>query len=236
LSRSRPDERAFRDRDPGAYRDAPGDSYDGRSRERYGPRGQQPPFGGREGGRAAGSGKGPGGGGAGGDGGPGFKFNVGTMAVLAGVLVVGIGIGSAVTSTTVGNQGNIASSQQLDMAVPDPEFCRQWGASAFVINVEMYTTMNPSSSFVTQPTLKPGCVIRRENWTVLQKEGAITPEQLRECKQRMNTFAYVGSVRDKPIVRCVYQTDASQNQFLQKGVAGAAPDSSVGVTPEADQF
>jgi hypothetical protein len=194
------------------------------------------PFDRREGARPAGSGKGVGGGGAGGDGGPGFKFNVGTLAVLAGVLVVGIGIGSAVTSTTVGNQGNIASSQQLDMAVPDPEFCRQWGASAFVINVEMYTTMNPSSSFVTQPTLKPGCVIRRENWTVLEKEGAITPEQMRECKQRMNTFAYVGSVRDKPIVRCVYQTDITQNQFLQKGVAGAAPNSSVGVTPEADQF
>jgi len=236
LSRSRPDERAFRDRGPGAYRDNPGDSYDDRSRDRYGPKRQEPPYGGREGARPAGSGKGPGGGGSGGEGGPGFKFNVGTLAVLAGVLVVGIGIGSAVTSTTVGNQGNIASSQQLDMAVPDPEFCRQWGASAFVINVEMYTTMNPSSSFVTQPTLKPGCVIRRENWTVLQKEGAITPEQMRECKQRMNTFAYVGSVRDKPIVRCVYQTDVTQNQFLQKGVAGAAPDSSVGITPEADQF
>ena len=238
MSRSRPDERAFRDRGPGGYRDAPGDSYDydGRSRDRSGPRGNESPFGGREGPRSSGSGKGPGGGGAGGDGGPGFKFNVGTLAVLAGVLVVGIGIGSAVTSTTVGNQGNIASSQQLDMAVPDPEFCRQWGASAFVINVELYTTMNPSSSFVTQPTLKPGCVIRRENWTVLQKEGAITPDQLRECKQRMNTFAYVGSVRDKPIVRCVYQTDVTQNQFLQNGVAGAAPDSSVGVTPEADQF
>ncbi len=236
MSRSRPDERAFRPRETGAYRDEPGDSYDGRRRDRYGSRGQETLFERRDGARPAGSGRGPGGGGAGGDGGPGFKFNVGTLAVLAGVLVVGIGIGSAVTSTTVGNQGNIASSQQLDMAVPDPEFCRQWGASAFVINVEMYTTMNPSSSFVTQPTLKPGCVIRRENWTVLEKEGAITPEQMRECKQRMNTFAYVGSVRDKPIVRCVYQTDVTQNQFLQKGVAGAAPNSSVGVTPEADQF
>ena len=82
----------------------------------------------------------------------GFKFSTLTVAVLAGVLVVGIGIGSAVTSTTQGDQGNIASSQQLDMAVPDPEFCRQWGASAFVMDIEMYTTLNPSSSFVTQPT------------------------------------------------------------------------------------
>ena len=54
----------------------------------------------------------------------GGRFNTTRIAVLAGVLVVGIGIGSAVTSTTQGDQGNIASSQQLDMAVPDPEFCR----------------------------------------------------------------------------------------------------------------
>ena len=165
-------------------------------------------------------------------GGTALRMNSATIAVLAGVLIIGIGIGSAVTSTTQGDQGNIASAQQLDMAVPDPEFCQQWGASAFVMDIEMYTTLNPSSSFVTQPTLQPGCVIRRENWAVLRKEGAITSAQERDCKQRMNTFAYIGSVRDKPVVRCVYQTDISQNKFLTRGVA----DDSVGITPEADQF
>ncbi len=200
------------------------------------------------GGRGPGSGpgrSGPGGGGPGGrgpggsgdGGGPNgdgktFKFNVATVAVLAGVLIVGIGIGTSLSSNTQGDQGNIASSQQLDMAVADPEFCKQWGASAFVIDVEMYTTMNPSSSFVTQPTLKPGCVIRRENWSVLQKEGAVTAEQMRQCKQRMNTFAYIGSVKDKPIVRCVYQTDVTENKFITKGVA----DDAAGITPEANQF
>ena len=193
---------------------------------------------GRRGGRnlsggGGGPGGGPGGPQGGGPGGMGsFQFNVATVAVLAGVLIVGIGIGTGLSSTTQGDQGNIASSQQLDMAVPDPEFCRQWGASAFVMDIELYTTMNPSSSFVTQPALKPGCVIRRENWSVLQKEGAVTAEQMRQCKQRMNTFAYIGSVKDKPIVRCVYQTDITDNKFLTKGVA----DDTVGVTPEADQF
>ena len=192
---------------------------------------------GRRGGRSGPQGGGPGGGAGGGaSGGPEgkgpFQFNVATVAVLAGVLIVGIGIGTGLSSTTQGDQGNIASSQQLDMAVPDPEFCRQWGASAFVMDIELYTTMNPSSSFVTQPALKPGCVIRRENWSVLQKEGAVTAEQMRQCKQRMNTFAYIGSVKDKTIVRCVYQTDITDNKFLTKGVA----DDSVGVTPEADQF
>ena len=189
----------------------------------------------RPAGRSGGGGKGAPGGGPGGNGpggnGP-FQFNVGTLAILAGVLVVGIGIGTAISSTTQGDQGNIASSQQLDLAVPDPEFCKQWGASAFVMDIELYTTMNPSSSFVTQPALRPGCVIRRENWSVLQKEGAVTAEQMRQCKQRMNTFAYIGSVKDKPIVRCVYQTDISENKFLTKGVA----DDTVGITPEADQF
>ena len=198
-------------------------SYDeGYGRESYGdPR--------RGGGRPRGPGSG--GGGAPGGGG-GFQFNVGTVAVLGGVLVVGIGIGTGISSNTQGDQGNIASSQQLDMAVPDPEFCRQWGASAFVMDIELYTTMNPSSSFVTQPALRPGCVMRRENWSVLQKEGAVTAEQMRQCKQRMNTFAYIGSVKDQPIVRCVYQTDITENKFITKGVA----DDAAGITPEADQF
>lgn len=207
-----------------------GERYGGenRSREAYGDRDRygaydERPSGGR---------RPPSGGGSGGPGGGPFQFNIATVAVLAGVLIVGIGIGTGLSSTTQGDQGNIASSQQLDMAVPDPEFCRQWGASAFVMDVELYTTMNPSSSFVTQPTLKPGCVIRRENWSVLQKEGAVTAEQMRQCKQRMNTFAYIGSVKDKPVVRCVYQTDLTDNKFITKGIA----DDSVGVTPEADQF
>ncbi|MEB3171341.1 MAG: DUF3172 domain-containing protein [Synechococcaceae cyanobacterium] len=210
-------------------RTAPRDRRDTRDSRGRGPETWDEPRSGRPG--RSGGGRPPGGGGGGSNPG-GMNFNTGTLAVLAGVLVVGIGIGSAVTSTTRGDQGNIASSQQLDMAVPDPEFCRQWGASAFVMDIELYTTMNPSSSFVTQPALRPGCVIRRENWSVLQKEGAITAEQMRECKQRMNTFAYIGSIRDKPIVRCVYQTDIRENQFVTRGEA----DDSVGVTPEAGQF
>jgi hypothetical protein len=217
-SRGRSDRRSTTDRYDRAYERGYDRSYD----DDYGR--ERPPVGGGPGGRRLG-------GGGNGGGGP-MGFSIGQIAVLAGVLVVGIGIGTGISSTTQGNQGNIASSQQLDMAVPDPEFCRQWGASAFVMDIELYTTMNPSSSFVTQPALRPGCVIRRENWSVLQKEGAITAEQMRQCKQRMNTFAYVGSVKDKPIVRCVYQTDISENKFITRGVA----DDAAGVTPEASQF
>jgi hypothetical protein len=227
MSRSRPARESYGRSSYGRSAD-PREAYGRDLRDPYeeNGRGRRPPTRGPQ--------PGGGGNGGGGNGGP-IQLNVATIAVLAGVLVLGIGIGTALSSNTPGNQGNIASSQQLDMAVPDPEFCRQWGASAFVMDVELYTTMNPSSSFVTQPTLQPGCVIRRENWSVLQKEGAVTDEQMRQCKQRMNTFAYIGSIRDKPVVRCVYQTDISGNKFQTKGVAGAADDA-VGITPEAGQF
>ncbi len=210
----------------------------GPSREAYG-YDERDPYGGqsrsapRQPGRSGnGNGSGGGPGGPGGNGGGPPPFNVQRIAVLAGVLVLGIGVGVTISSNTQGDQGNIASSQQLDMAVADPEFCKQWGASAFVMDLQMYTTMNPSTSFVTQPKLQPGCVIRRENWAVLQKQGAITAEQMRECKQRMNTFAYTGSVKDKPEVRCVYQSDIVDNKFQTKGVA----DDTAGLTPEADKF
>jgi len=81
-----------------------------RSRE---PRGRDPYDAPRRGG-----GKPPGGPGGGNGGGGGFQFNVASIAVLAGVMVVGIGIGTGISSTTQGDQGNIASSQQLDMAIP----------------------------------------------------------------------------------------------------------------------
>ena len=46
-----------------------------------------------------------------------INFSTGTIAVLAGVLILGVGIGSAITSTTDGGQGNIASQQQLDLSL-----------------------------------------------------------------------------------------------------------------------
>ena len=103
----------------------------------------------------------------------------------------------------------------LDSMVPNPEFCQMYGASAVITTTNTYVTLNPSTSFVSQPYLQPGCVIRRENWFVLQKLGVISYEDVRECKQRLNTFAYLGSIREKPVVQCVYQTDINDNKFLK---------------------
>ena len=165
-------------------------------------------------------------------GGSGIKLNTGTISILAGVHVLGIGLGTLVSTNTGGSTGNIASQNQLDLAVPDPDICKSYGASAFVQDIEIFTTLNPSTSFVTQPALQPGCVIRRENWTVLQQQGAISSQDVRECKQRMNTFAYIGSLRDKPIVKCVYQADFEDNKFLIKGEG----DDAGSVSEEAKRF
>ena len=170
--------------------------------------------------------------GGGGGAGVGINLNTSTISILAGVLVLGIGLGTLVSTNTGGSTGNIASQNQLDLAVPDPEICKSYGASAFVQDIEIFTTLNPSTSFVTQPALQPGCVIRRENWTVLQQQGAISSQDVRECKQRMNTFAYIGSLRDKPIVKCVYQADFEDNQFLIKGEG----DDAGRVSEEAKRF
>ena len=75
-------------------------------------------------------------------------------------------------------------------------------------------------------------LLANQAWTVLQKQGAITNEDVRECKQRMNTFAYIGSIRDNPVVRCVYQADINENKFITKGVSEDA----IGVNQEAIQF
>ncbi len=48
----------------------------------------------------------------------------------------------------------------------------------------------------------------------------------------MNTFAYIGSIRDQPIVRCVYQADVNENKFIIKG----AEEDAVGINKEAIQF
>ena len=75
-------------------------------------------------------------------------------------------------------------------------------------------------------------LLEKENWTVLQKQRAISNEDVRECKQRMNTFAYIGSIRDQPIVRCVYQADVNENKFIIKG----PEEDAIGINKEAIQF
>ena len=63
-----------------------------------------------------------------------LPFSIGVLialpikGIIAFILgLIGIGIGSAITSATDGGKENIASQQRLDLAVPDPEFSDNGG-------------------------------------------------------------------------------------------------------------
>jgi hypothetical protein len=148
-----------------------------------------------------------------------------SLAVLAGVFILGIGLGigfySVVSSGTTGNK--IDNTIQLESKLPNPEVCVQFGSAAITMDARIYVTLNPLNVFVSQPITRPGCVLRTSNWSVLEQRGLLTSDQIRDCKNRLNTFGYTGSLDDKPQISCIYQNDAAQNLFLP-GAGGATSD------------
>lgn len=150
-------------------------------------------------------------------------FDLMTLSILGGVLIIGIGIGSVITSNLSFSPENVVSREALDQQAPDRDICVQYGASAVAMDMRVFMTLNPFSVYVSQPVMQPGCVIRRNNWAVLEQQGAVSSNDVRDCKNRMNTFAYTGTLRSKPAVNCVYQNDAAQNLFLSPGGAEQSP-------------
>lgn len=155
-------------------------------------------------------------------------FNYTTVAVLAAALIVGIGIGMFFGSTSsTSDMGSVATRYDIDRSAPDPEICVQYGASAVALDMRAFLTLNPFSVYISQPRMQPGCVIRSSNWSILQSRNLITSQQVNECRNRMNTFAYTGSIENQAVeakIDCVYQNDAAGNLFLsQPGQGGGAP-------------
>lgn len=157
-------------------------------------------------------------------------FNSTVLAILAGVFILGVGIGIAFSSTATLTPTNVASREFIDRSAPNADLCVQYGASAIVTDTRVFVTLNPFNVYVTQPKMQPGCVMRTNNWSILEQRKAVTGEDVRECKNRMNTFGYTGDLGDKPEVDCIYQNDAEKNRFLnQPGTIGAP-------APETNQF
>jgi hypothetical protein len=154
------------------------------------------------------------------------KFNFATMAILGGVLILGIGIGIAFSSTTTLSSSNVASREFIDTSAPNPEICVQYGSSAMVMDARLFVTLNPFNVFVAQPNIRPGCVIRQNNWAILENKKLVTSSQVRECKNRLNTFGFTGDLNsEKPDIRCIYQNESAQNFFLsQPGAVGTPQD------------
>jgi hypothetical protein len=160
-------------------------------------------------------------------------FNYATMAVLAAALIVGIGVGMFFGSTTTTSDlGSVATRYDIDRSAPDAELCVQYGASAIAMDIRAFLTLNPFNVYLSQPSMQPGCVIRSSNWSILQSRNVISSQQVNQCRNRMNTFAYTGSIENaaaEPRVDCVYQNDSAGNLFLRQPGSGGAP-------PETQRF
>ncbi|MGB0563361.1 MAG: DUF3172 domain-containing protein, partial [Spirulinaceae cyanobacterium] len=136
----------------------------------------------------------------------GLNINYLTIALLGGVFVLGIALGMTFSTVSPGdNISNVASREVIDRSAPNPEICTQYGASAIVSDLRLFVTLNPFNVYVTQPLMQPGCVLRRNNWSILQQRKLITNEQVNDCKNRMNTFGFTGNLEsDDPKITCIY--------------------------------
>lgn len=156
---------------------------------------------------------------------PAFKpsaFNYTSIAVLAGVFILGIGIGIAFSSTATLSPKNVASREFIDASAPNPEICVQNGASAMVMDTRLFVSLNPFNVYVSQPSIRPGCVLRTNNWAILEQRNLVTSEQVRECKNRLNTFGFTGDLGSSPQIDCIYQNDAAKN-FYQNTPGAVTP-------------
>ena len=98
-----------------------------------------------------------------------------------------------------------------------------------VTDMRVFVTLNPFNVYVTQPSMRPGCVLRQNNWALLEQKKLVTADQVGDCKRRMNTFGFTGSLDSSPDIKCIYQNEAADNFFLNQP-------GSVGPKPETNNF
>eukprot|EP00898_Chlorokybus_atmophyticus_P008800 jgi/Chlat1/8921/Chrsp92S08223 len=137
-----------------------------------------------------------------------------SMAWVAGAFVLGIGAGISVDSGLNIEPNNVASREVIDRQTPNPEICLANGRSAMVLDQRLFVSFNPFNVYVSQPEVKPGCVLLSSNWSVLEERNLVSKSEVRACKKNMNTFGFVGDLRRAPEVNCVYHSEDAENQFL----------------------
>jgi len=150
--------------------------------------------------------------GVGDGGGPGKELN---KFLIAGAFVVGIGAGVVFDTAVDLEPSNVASREILDRRTPSSELCMANGASAMVFDQRVFLSLNPFNVYVAQPEVKPGCVLRRSNWSVLERSNVVDKKAEDVCKQHLNTFAFVGDLDKSPEVSCVYHSEDAENQFMK---------------------
>ncbi len=152
-------------------------------------------------------------------------FNSITLAILGGVFVLGIALGIGFSTVAQSGVGNVVTIAAIDEAAPNAEQCLQLGASAIAMDTRVFVTLNPFNVYVSQPKMQPGCVLRQTNWSLLEQKNLVNSDQVNECRRRMNTFGFTGTLESSPQINCIYQNEAAENLFLNRpGVGGVAPE------------
>ncbi|KAG0582291.1 hypothetical protein M758_3G048500 [Ceratodon purpureus] len=135
--------------------------------------------------------------------------------ILAGIFVLGMGAGITVDTVLNVEPNNVASREVIDRQTPNPDVCIANGMSAMVLDQRLFISFNPFNVYVSQTEVKPGCVLRQSNWNVLEGRGLVSSDEVRACKRNMNTFGFVGDLRQAPEISCVYHSESAENQFLK---------------------
>jgi hypothetical protein len=148
-----------------------------------------------------------------------------SKAFLAGVFVMGVGLGVTVDSAINTSPRDLASRDAIDQAAPNRQLCATMGASAMAFDQRVFVSFNPFDVYVAQADVKPACVLRQSNVVpILREKNLINDAEVRGCKANMNTWAFVGDLSDTPQLSCVYKSADAQNEFLSNPKFGIGED------------
>jgi hypothetical protein len=148
-----------------------------------------------------------------------------SKSLLAGVFVLGIGLGVTVDSAINTNPKDLASRDAVDQAAPNAKLCAEMGASAMAFDQRVFVSFNPFNVYVAQADVKPACVLRPSNIVpILKDRKLINDKEVFACKSNMNTWAFVGNLDDQPQLSCVYKSEDAQNEFLSNPKFGIGED------------
>ena len=137
-----------------------------------------------------------------------FNLNPLTMAIVGGIFILGVVLGIVFSNnSTLSNSESVTSVVDFDNQAPNPELCAKFGASALVTETRTFMTLDPKMAFTSQPKVSWGCVIRSSNWAVLEQKNLLDTDEMRQCRNRLNTFGYTGNLDnpDGSEVNCLYQ-------------------------------
>jgi hypothetical protein len=148
-----------------------------------------------------------------------------SKALMAGIFVLGVGMGVTIDSAINTNPRDLASRDAVDQAAPNRNLCATMGASAMAFDQRVFVSFNPFDVYVAQADVKPACVLRSSNVVpILKERHLINDDEVRACKSNMNTWAFVGDLNDTPQLSCVYKSADAQNEFLSNPKLGIGED------------